>query len=151
MSHFLLKNEPLTYSIDDLKHDKKTSWGGVRNYQARNIIRDEIKVGDLCLIYHSSCEIPAVVGIGKVIKQAYADPSQFDTKSEYYDAGSSKATPRWYAFDVAFVEKFSTPISLTHMRTVPKLSDMRLLARGNRLSVFPVEKRHFEVIQKLSK
>ena len=151
MNYFLLKNEPSTYSIDDLKRDKKTSWGGVRNYQARNIIRDEIKVGDLCLIYHSSCEIPAAVGIGKVVKQAYADPSQFDIKSEYYDEGAQQATPRWYAFDVAFVEKFSKPISLTHMRTIPKLADMRLLARGNRLSVFPVEKRHFEVIQKLSK
>lgn len=151
MSHFLLKTEPSAYSIDDLKRDKKTSWGGVRNYQARNVIRDEIKKGDLCLIYHSSCEVPAVVGIGKVVREAYPDPLQFDPKSEYYDFGSKEASPRWLCFDVAFVEKFKVPVTLTQMRSMPELNDMRLLQRGNRLSVFPVETKYFEFIRKHSK
>ncbi len=149
MTHFLLKTEPLAYSIDDLKRDKKTSWGGVRNYQARNIIRDEIKNGDLCLIYHSSCEVPAVVGIVKVVRSAYPDPLQFDSASEYFDKGSTVEKPRWLAFDVAFVKKLKVPVTLTHMRLMPGLKDMRLLQRGNRLSVFPVAHAHFEYIQRL--
>lgn len=149
MTHFLLKTEPSTYSIDDLRRDKETSWGGVRNYQARNIIRDEIQKGDLCLIYHSSCEVPAVVGIGKVVKVAYPDPLQFDSKSEYFDPGSKTDNPRWLAFDVAFVKKLQIPLTLTQMRLMPELSGMRLLQRGNRLSVFPVAHVHFEYIQRL--
>ncbi len=149
MTHFLLKTEPLAYSIDDLKRDKKTSWGGVRNYQARNIIRDEIKNGDLCLIYHSSCEVPAVVGIVKVVRSAYPDPLQFDSASEYFDKGSTVEKPRWLAFDLAFVKKLKVPVTLTHMRLMPGLKDMRLLQRGNRLSVFPVAHAHFEYIQRL--
>jgi predicted RNA-binding protein with PUA-like domain len=151
MNHFLLKTEPSAYSIDDLKCDKKTSWGGVRNYQARNIIRDEIKKGDLCLIYHSSCEVPAVVGIGKVVKVAYPDPLQFDSKSEYFDKGSTQESPRWLCFDVAFVEKFKNSLPLSVMRLTPELSDMRLLQRGNRLSVFPVSNSHFEALLKYTK
>jgi predicted RNA-binding protein with PUA-like domain len=151
MNYFLLKTEPSTFSIDDLKRDKKTSWGGVRNYQARNIIRDEIKKGDLCLIYHSSCEVPAVVGVGKVIREAYPDLLQFDPISEYFDKGSTKANPRWLCFDVAFLKKFKEPFTLTHMRSMSEISDMRLLQRGNRLSVFPVSKEHFLCITQASK
>ncbi len=151
VNHILLKTEPSSYSIDDLKRDGATSWTGVRNYQARNIIRDEIKLGDLCIMYHSSCAVPAAVGVGKVVKTAYADPLQFDVKSEYYDARSPKATLRWLAFDVAFVEKFKTPVTLAQMRTVSSLADMCLLGKGNRLSVFPVAKKHFETIVRLSK
>lgn len=150
MNHFLLKTEPSAYSIDDLKLDKKTSWTGVRSYQARNIIRDEIKKGDLCLIYHSSCEVPAVVGMGKVVKEAYPDPLQFDSKSEYFDVGSKLDNPRWLAFEVAFVKKFKEPVTLTQMRSIPELSYMRLLQKGNRLSVFPVEKEHFGYILTLA-
>jgi predicted RNA-binding protein with PUA-like domain len=148
MIYFLLKTEPSAYSIDDLKRDKKTSWTGVRNYQARNIIRDEIKNGDLCLIYHSSCEVPAIVGVGKVVREAYPDPLQFDPKSEYYDAGSKEMNPRWLCFDVVFVEKFKVPVTLMQMRTMPGLSEMRLLQRGNRLSVFSVSKNHFDFVIK---
>ncbi len=151
MTHFLLKTEPSSFSIDDLKHDKKASWAGVRNYQARNIIRDDIKKGDLCLIYHSSCEVPAVVGIGKVVREAYPDPLQFDPTSEYYDAGSTESNPRWLAFDVAFEEKFKNPLSLSAMRYMPELTNMRLLQRGNRLSVFTIEAKHFDFIQKHTK
>jgi predicted RNA-binding protein with PUA-like domain len=146
MSHLLLKTEPSSYSIDDLKRDGTTSWTGVRNYQARNIIRDDMKKGDLCIIYHSSCKVPAAVGIGKIVKEAYADPLQFDQKSEYYDATSPVANPRWLCVDVAFVEKFAQPVTLTNMRTLPQLKDMRLLSRGNRLSVFPISEKHFKTI-----
>jgi predicted RNA-binding protein with PUA-like domain len=151
MSHFLLKTEPSSYSIDDLKRDGTTAWFGVRNYQARNIIRDDMKKGDLCIIYHSSCKVPAAVGIGKVVQEAYPDKTQFDPKSEYYDAGSPAATPRWLCIDVAFVEKFVYPVTLSKMRTLPQLCDMRLLSRGNRLSVFSISEKHFEVIATLAR
>lgn len=147
MAYFLLKTEPSTYSIDDLKRDKKTSWGGVRNYQARNFMR-EMKIGDTCFLYHSSCAIPAIVGETRVAKVAYADPLQFDATSEYYDAKSAQANPRWSAVDIAFIKKYDTPLSLQQLKGVPTLQDMRLLARGNRLSVFPVEERHAALILK---
>ncbi len=150
MSHFLLKTEPTEYSIDDLKRDKVTSWFGVRNYQARNIIRDDIKIGDLCVIYHSSCKIPAAVGLGKVVKEAYPDRTQFDPQSDYFDIGSSVTNPRWMSVDIAFVEKFTQPLSLTRMRTIDSLSDMRLLTRGNRLSILPITLKHFKKILELS-
>ena len=117
MAYFLFKTEPSGYSIDDLKYDKKTSWGGIRNYQARNILRDDIKMGDKVIIYHSSCEVPAAVGVGKVVKAGYGDPTQFDTKSHYYDKGSKTSDPRWFAVDIAFVEKFKNPISLPANKT----------------------------------
>ena len=147
MAYFLLKTESSSYSIDDLKRDKKTSWGGVRNYQARNFIRD-MKVGDVCLLYHSSCTTPALVGEARIIKAAYPDPLQFEKTSDYYDAGSSPATPRWSAVDIAFTKKYKTPITLEHLRELPALQDMRLLARGNRLSVFPVEAKHISLLKK---
>lgn len=150
MAYFLLKTEPDVFSIDDLKRDGTTSWGGVRNYQARNVIRD-MKKGDVCIVYHSSCDVPAAVGVGEVVKVAYPDPLQFDKKSEYYDVGSPSANPRWLSLDVKFKEKFSKPLSLTEMKTLPSLAGFRLLMRGNRLSVFPVDKKHFETILKLSK
>ncbi len=146
MSNFLLKTEPTEYSIDDLKREKVTSWFGVRNYQARNIIRDDMKVGDVCVIYHSSCAIPSAVGIGKVVKEAYPDKTQFDKNSPYYDKGSSVENPRWMSVDIQFIEKFATPITLTQMRTVDALSDMRLLVRGNRLSVLPITLTHLKKI-----
>lgn len=150
MSHFLLKTEPTSYSIDDLKRDKKTSWGGVRNFQARNIIRDDMKKGDLCIIYHSSCEIPSAVGIAQIIKAPYADPLQFESSSDYFDATAKKENPRWFCVDIQFKEKFRNPLSLTAMRAIPKLSDMRLLSRGNRLSVISLSSEHFDRITKLS-
>jgi len=149
MNYFIFKTEPSGYSIDDLKRDKKTSWGGIRNYQARNILRDDVKVGDLVIIYHSSCEVPAAVGVANVLKTGYGDPSQFDKKSHYFDAGSKQNDPRWFAVAIAFTEKFKNPISLPAMRLESSLSNMRLLARGNRLSVFPISKRHFETIRTL--
>jgi len=140
-TYFLLKTEPSAYSIDDLERDKVTSWGGVRNYQARNVLRS-MKKGDMCFIYHSSCAVPAIVGEAVVAKEAYADPLQFDKKSEYYDAGSPLATPRWSAVEIRFVKKYAQPFPLEALKQMSALQDMRLLARGNRLSVFPVEKQH---------
>lgn len=146
MRYFLLKTEPEAFSIDDLKRDEITSWGGVRSYQARNIIRDDIQIGDMCVVYHSSCEVPAAVGVGKIIKGAYPDPLQFEKKSEYYDGSSPIGEPRWQAFDVKFVEKFERIVTLEEMKRIPELKNMRLLQRGNRLSVFPVDKVHFDVV-----
>jgi predicted RNA-binding protein with PUA-like domain len=151
MQYFLLKTEPSTYSIDTLHSDRVTSWGGVRNYQARNILRDDVEVGDLVVVYHSSCEVPAVVGTGTVVRSGYPDPTQFDKKSHYYDSGSTKEHPRWFCVDIAFKEKYKNPISLPAMRLESSLGDMRLLARGNRLSVFPIAQRHFETILRLSR
>ena len=150
MSHFLLKTEPSSYSIDDLKRDKKTSWGGVRNFQARNIIRDNMKKGDVCIIYHSSCEIPSAVGVAEIMTNPYPDPLQFESSSDYFDATAKKENPRWFCVDILFKEKFKNPLSLTAMRAIPTLSDMRLLSRGNRLSVMSLSKKHFDHITKLS-
>ena len=150
MNHFLLKTEPSAYSIDDLKRDGKTSWGGVRNYQARNIIRDLLKQGDECLIYHSSCEIPAAVGVGKVVGTSYPDPLQFDEHSEYFDPKATVSKPTWFCVDIAYKTTLATPVTLQQMRTEPQLAGMRLLLPGNRLSVFPVQKQHFETIMKIS-
>jgi len=150
VNYFLLKTEPTDYSIDDLRRDKKTSWGGVRNFQARNIVRDEIKKGDFCIIYHSSCVIPAAVGLGEIVKAPYPDLMQFDSSSKYFDPTSKKDDPRWFAVEVKFKEKFLAPLPLEKMRTIKELSDMRLLARGNRLSFMSLSKMHFEIIKKLS-
>jgi predicted RNA-binding protein with PUA-like domain len=110
-----------------------------------------MKAGDLCIFYHSSCKVPAAVGVGKVVKAGYPDATQFDPKSDYYDATSPTASARWISVDLEFVEKFKEPVSLTLMRTLPLLADMRLLATGNRLSVIPITKKHFDTILKISK
>ncbi len=149
MAYFLLKTEPSTYSVDDLKRDTKTSWGGVRNYQARNVLRS-MKKGDTCFVYHSSCAVPAIVGEAVVATEAYPDSLQFDKKSEYYDAKSHVANPRWSAVDVQFVTKYTQHITLQNMKNIQALATMRLLQRGNRLSVFPVEAEHAVLLQRLS-
>src|SRR5690606_42066620 len=149
MKYWLMKSEPDVFSIDDLKTKKKTSWDGVRNYQARNFMRDEMKLGDLVLYYQSNCEEPGVYGIGKVIKEAYPDHTQFDSKSEYYDPKAKKDEPRWFMVDVGFVEKFKVPVTLNQMKSEKALSDMLVLRKGNRLSITPVEKKHFEKVQGL--
>lgn len=151
MQYWLFKTEPDTYSIDDLKRDKKTMWSGVRNYQARNMLRDEVKKGDLIIFYHSSCAVPAAVGVAEVIKEAYPDPTQFDPKSEYFDATAKKEDPRWFVVDVKFKEKFKKEISLSLMRTISEFSDMRLLAPGNRLSLFPISQKHFELLLQMGR
>jgi len=150
MQHWLFKTEPEGYSIDDLKRDKTTLWSGVRNYQARNMLRDDVKKGDLVLFYHSSCAVPAVVGVAEVTKAGFPDETQFDSQSQYFDATAKKENPRWFVVEVKFKKKFKREVSLAEMRNTSELKDFRLLAPGNRLSLFPVSQKHFEHIMQMS-
>ena len=146
--YWLLKTEPSTYSIDDLKRDKTTYWEGVRNYRARNILRDEIKLGDAVLFYHSNADPPAVVGTATVTKAGYPDPMQFDKKSRYYDAKSSPEKPRWFVVDIRYASNFKRPVSLPELRETRGIEDMVLL-NVSRLSVQPVTAKEWKVICKL--
>ena len=145
-----MKSEPDTYSIDDLARDGRTRWEGVRNYQARNMIRDDMRPGDLAWFYHSSCEVPAVVGVMKIASEAYPDSTQFDRKSHYYDPKSTKDDPRWFLVDVEFERKLPRPVTLAEIKEKKALADFRLIKRGNRLSVFPVSAKHWKVVQKMA-
>jgi predicted RNA-binding protein with PUA-like domain len=151
MRYWLIKSEPTTYGIEHMARDKTTSWGGVRNFQARNFMRNEMKVGDRAFFYHSNCEEPGIVGIVEVSAPAHPDDTQFDKKSHYYDAASKKESPRWYNVDFRFVRK--TPlVSLAELRKHKKLENMRLLRPGNRLSITPVEADEWKYItEKLMK
>ncbi len=146
MKYWLMKCEPDTYSIDDLKKDKKTYWDGVRNYQARNFLRDSIQVGDGVLFYHSNAEPSGVAGVAKVCKAGYPDFTAWDKKDIHYDPKSSESKPQWYMVDVAFEEKFKHFIPLDEIKANPALKDMLVIKRGMRLSVQPVEKKHFDVV-----
>jgi predicted RNA-binding protein with PUA-like domain len=146
--YWLMKTEPDEFSIDDLKTRKSEPWSGVRNYQARNFIR-EMKAGDGVLFYHSSCAEPGVVGIASVAASAYPDPTQFDPKSDYFDAKSTRAQPRWSLVDVKFKRKFKRVISLTELKDRPELDGFALVRTGNRLSVLPVTKSQWDFILSL--
>ena len=146
MNHWLMKSEPDAFSIDDLKRKKREPWDGVRNYQARNFMRDGMRPGDKVFFYHSNCAVPGIVGIAEVATDAYPDPSQFDPKSKYFDAGSSRDNPRWMLVDVKFVKKLKRTISLDELKGDPALEGMALLRKGNRLSVMPVEAAHWKHI-----
>src|SRR5262249_51568480 len=137
---WLMKSEPSVFSIDDLAKSPKgtTRWEGVRNYTARNLLRDEVKPGDDVLFYHSSAEPTGVAGLARIAKGAYPDPSQFDRKSEYFDAGSRKDDPRWLVVEVQFVRKFPRVVSLAELKANPALADMMVTKKGARLSVQPV-------------
>ncbi|AOK41650.1 EVE domain-containing protein [Burkholderia vietnamiensis] len=139
MQYWLMKSEPDEASIDDLAHAPQRSlpWTGVRNYQARNFMRDTMKIGDGVLFYHSSCPEPGIAGLAEVASAPYPDPTQFDPKSPYYDPKSTHETPRWLLVDVRFVKK-SALVPLAALREHDELADMRVLARGNRLSITPV-------------
>jgi predicted RNA-binding protein with PUA-like domain len=149
VSYWLMKSEPDTYSIDDLARDGRTPWEGIRNYQARNMIRDDMRPGDRAFFYHSSCEVPAVVGVMKIVSEARPDPTQFDRKSGYYDPKSTPDQPRWVVVDVEFESRLPRPVTLAEIREKKSLADFRLIKRGNRLSVFPVSAKHWNVVQKL--
>ncbi len=140
MKYWLMKSEPSCFSIDDLKASPKetTCWDGVRNYQARNFMRDDMHVGDLVFFYHSNCAPPGIAGIAKVVREAYPDDTAFDPESEHPDLTSSPTNPRWFMVDVQFVEKFDHVISLAILKQHVALSRMLLLRKGNRLSVLPV-------------
>ena len=147
--YWLLKSEPSCYSIDDLKRDKIDMWDGTRNYQVRNMMRDDMKVGDMALFYHSNAgDETGVVGEMKIVKAAYPDPTQFDPKSDHPDPKSDPENPRWLCVDVKFVKKFKSPLTLKAMKLDPKLDGMTVLQKGNRLSVMPIQKKHYEYVVK---
>ncbi|MFZ2523506.1 MAG: EVE domain-containing protein [Minisyncoccia bacterium] len=145
MKYWLMKSEPSCYGIDDLKQEKVGMWDDVRNYQARNYIR-LMKKGDKVLFYHSSCEEIGVAGIAEVNKEAYPDPTQFDKKSYKYDPKSTKENPRWDSVDLKFVMKFKKVFSLNELKNETFFNDMFVVKRGMRLSVQPVEKKHYDKI-----
>ena len=146
MTHWLMKSEPNEYSIDDLKADKVEPWDGIRNYQVRNMFRDDMKVGDNAFFYHSSCKVPAVVGTMKIASKPYPDPTQFDPTSHHYDPKSDPDNPRWLLVDVKFVRKLKRPITLSELKAHPALGDFKLIKRGNRLSVFTVSEDHWNLV-----
>jgi predicted RNA-binding protein with PUA-like domain len=148
MAYWLMKSEPDEVSIDDLLRDKRVPWFGVRNYQARNFMRDDMRVGDGVLFYHSSCPEPGVAGLAEVCSAPYPDATQFDPKSKYYDAKSTRESPRWINVDVKAVRK-TRLLPLTEMREVKALAGMRLLQRGNRLSITPVTAAEWRAVTKL--
>lgn len=148
--YWLMKTEPDVFSIDDLKKVNSEPWNGVRNYQARNFMRDEMKIGDLVLFYHSNCEVPGVVGIATVSKEGYPDSSAFDKNSKYFDPKSTKDNPRWILVDVKFKSKFKRTVSLQEIKEDEKLSEMKLVQKGNRLSIMPVTEFEYQHILKMA-
>ena len=138
MKHWLFKTEPDTYSIDDLKREGRCGWEGIRNYQARNRLRDDVRKGDTVLIYHSSCAEPAVVGLAEVIGEARPDPTQFNPESPYYDPKSTVEQPRWLLVDLCWQETFQSPLTLKAIKADPQFSDMELVSRS-RLSIQRVD------------
>ncbi|HVL01305.1 MAG TPA: EVE domain-containing protein [Dongiaceae bacterium] len=152
MAYWLFKSEPDTFGIDDLKARgaKGEHWDGVRNYQARNMLRDEVKKGDLVFFYHSNCDVPGIVGIAEVIKPAFPDPTQFNPDSKYYDPKSTQENPRWFCPQVKFKQKFKATISLEQLKQIPALQDMAVVRKGNRLSIMPVTPQEWTFIQGLA-
>jgi len=150
MNYWLMKTEPSTFGVDDFaKRPKKTAmWDGVRNYQARNMLRDDFRKGDLAFIYHSSSEITGVAGIAEVVRTAYPDPTQFDRKSDHYDAGAKREEPRWFVVDVQLKRRLKRVITLDELRAheQKELDGMLLLKRGNRLSITPLSAAHWKFI-----
>jgi predicted RNA-binding protein with PUA-like domain len=148
MRHWLMKSEPSSYSIDDLEREGRTCWNGVRNYQARNLMRDEVKRGDLVLFHHSSADPPAVVGVARVAREGYPDHTARDPESPYFDSRADEGDPRWYMVDIEFVERFRRPVPMARLRSEEALAEMPLLNRS-RLSVQPVTAEEFRLIRRL--
>ena len=149
--HWLMKSEPDVFSWDHLVAEpgRKTCWDGVRNYQARNFLRDEIKVGDGVLFYHSNVEPKAVVGVAKVVRAGYPDPTQFDRRAKHYDPKSDRDSPRWYAVDIKADKAFRRPVTLQEMREKRGLEKFKLIQRGMRLSVMPVTAAEWKIITRV--
>ncbi len=149
--YWLLKSEPEAFSIEDLKKSKNqtTYWDGVRNYQARNFLRDEMKVGDGVLFYHSSTEPTAVVGVCQVVNEGYPDHTQFDPDSHHFFPTATPENPVWYMVDIKLVKEFKRPVSLQEIKNNKKLQKMKLIQKGNRLSVMPVTKEEFDEVLKM--
>ncbi len=151
MNYWLMKSEPDVYGIDHLKAaPKKTdTWDGVRNYQVRNMMRDDMKKGDLAFFYHSNCKEPGIAGIMKIVREGYPDFTAFDPKEKYYDPKSDPDNPRWYMVDVRYVRKLKRVITLTELKTHSELEGLPLLRRGNRLSAMPLTQQHWDFILSL--
>ncbi|HIF33048.1 MAG: EVE domain-containing protein [Pirellulaceae bacterium] len=153
MKYWLMKSEPSAYSIADLEAEpnKTTCWDGVRNYQARNFMRDDMKLGDGVLFYHSNANPPAVVGVAEIVRESYPDHTAWDESDKHFDPKSTPTNPRWWMVDIRHIDTFATGIGLDRLRKVAALKEMELLRKGSRLSVQPVRKKEFDAIVKLAK
>lgn len=150
VQNWLMKSEPEVFSIDDLQQQRTTLWEGVRNYQARNFMVKDMKIGDQVFFYHSNAEPPGIAGIAEVSSLAVPDPSQFDRKSDYFDPQATKASPRWFCVTIRFVKKFDLLLPLERLKAEPALKGLLLLQKGQRLSIQPVEESHFRKICQLA-
>ncbi|GIU10441.1 EVE domain-containing protein [Shewanella morhuae] len=153
MNYWLMKSEPDEFSIDDLMAcpNQTEAWHGIRNYQARNFMRDMMQIGDQAFFYHSSCKVPGIVGIAEVVTRPYPDSSAFNPNSKYFDPKSDPAQPRWVSVDIRFVEKFNDIIPLSLIKTLPQLADMYLVSKGSRLSIQPVTAEQWHAVLMLTR
>lgn len=152
MNYWLMKSEPNAFSFDDLKRSDQqtTHWDGVRNYQARNMMRDQMRIGDLIFFYHSNCKPPGIVGVAKVVSEAYPDHTAFDPDDHHFDPKSDPENPRWMMVDVQYVEDLPRLVGLDEMRSIQALEEMQVLRRGNRLSITPVTQDEWDTIIQLA-
>lgn len=150
MKYWIMKSEPDAYGIDDLKRDKVEHWDGIRNYQVRNMMRDQMQKGDLAFFYHSNCNPPGIAGSMEIVKTAYPDFTAFDPDSKYFDAKSNPDNPRWLMVDVKFKKKFKNYVSLETLKQTKALEDMLILRKGNRLSITEISAKHWKAILKLA-
>ena len=148
MQYWLFKTEPDAFSVDDLANmpNQTEHWDGIRNYQARNYLRDRVKLGDQVFIYHSSCKSVGIVGLAEVVKEAYADHTQFNPESKYYDPKADPDKPRWYMVDIKFKQKFDNLLSLKEIKTMPEIKDIGLVKKGHRLSIMPVPQNEWDTL-----
>lgn len=148
MNYWLMKSEPDVFGIEHLRErpDQTEPWDGVRNYQARNMLRDQMQVGDLAFFYHSNCRPPGIVGIMEIVRAGYPDPTQFDPNSDYYDPKSDPDNPRWFLVDVKFKRQFKRMITLDELKAQPELAELAVVRKGNRLSICPVGKSEWDFI-----
>lgn len=151
MNYWLMKSEPTAFGIDDLKNmpEQTEHWDGVRNYQARNMMRDQMKVGDQVFFYHSNCKVPGIVGIMEVIRESYPDHTAFDPQSKYFDPKSSPEKPRWFMVDIKYIRHTRRVIPLTELKDCEPLENMQLVRKGNRLSIIPVSADEWKIILRL--
>lgn len=150
-SHWLVKSDPDTYTIDDLERDGKTEWDGVRNYKARNFMRRQMEVGDPILFYHSNADPTGVYGLAEVASEAHPDTAQFDQRSHYHDPDSDPDAPTWWCVDIRHVETFASPVTRDELKETPGLADLLVLKKGMRLSITPVTRAEFDVIRRLGR
>lgn len=150
MNYWLIKSEPYEFSIDDLEAAGQEPWDGIRNYQARNFMRDDMKIGDKVLFYHSNAKPPAVVGLAEVASEPYPDPTAFDPEAKYYDPKSDPDNPRWILVDMAYVNHLPRAVPLNELKADPRVDGMMLTRKGSRLSIQPVSRKHYDYIVKLA-